>query len=102
MQNLIQPETIASLLARLLLGILFLFQGYDKVFVVKMRTVIETIEPSYRKIKLPGFMISLVAYFTSYVELLGGLFLIVGIFKYTSLYLLGADLIIVSIGMSLL
>jgi hypothetical protein len=77
-------------------------QGYDKIFNVKMNSVIQTISPSYIKLKIPNFLIIFVAYFTSYVEFFGGLFLFAGLFKYVSLYFLGIDLLIVSFGMSVL
>lgn len=96
------PETIASLLARVLLGTLFLIQGYDKIFNVKLVNVIETIRPSYQKIKMPDFIVTLSAYFTSYIEFVCGFFLVIGLMKYFSLYLLGIDLIIVSFGMSII
>lgn len=95
------PESIAPLFTRVLLGILFFMQGYDKIFTVKISNVIETIRPVYHKIRLPDFVIELTAYFTSYVEFTCGLLLLTGILKYFSLYLLGIDLIIVSFGMSI-
>jgi len=96
------PETIAPLFTRVLLGILFFMQGYDKIFNVKIVNVIETIRPAYHKMKLPNFIIVFTAYFTSYIEFIFGLFLMVGLLKYFSLYLLGVDLIIVSFGMSVI
>jgi uncharacterized membrane protein YphA (DoxX/SURF4 family) len=100
--QLLTPETIAPLLTRILLGILFFIQGYDKIFNIKIVNVIETIRPAYHKMKLPGFIIVLSAWFTSYIEFTCGLLLIVGLLKYFSLYLLGIDLIIVSFGMSVI
>jgi len=100
--QLLTPETIAPLLTRVLLGILFFIQGYDKIFNIKIVNVIETIRPAYHKMKLPGFIIVLSAWFTSYIEFTCGLLLIVGLLKYFSLYLLGIDLIIVSFGMSMI
>ena len=96
------PETIAPLFTRVLLGILFFMQGYDKIFNVKIVNVIETIRPAYHKMKLPNFIIVFTAYFTSYIEFIFGLFLMVGLLKYFSLYLLGVDLIIVTFGMSVI
>jgi uncharacterized membrane protein YphA (DoxX/SURF4 family) len=100
--QLLTPETIAPLLTRILLGILFFIQGYDKIFNIKIVNVIETIRPAYHKMKLPGFIIVLSSWFTSYIEFTCGLLLIVGLLKYFSLYLLGIDLIIVSFGMSVI
>ena len=102
MPEFILPENIAPFFARVLLGILFLMQGYDKIFHIKITNVVETIKPAYSKLKLPGFVITLGAYFTSYVELICGLFLITGLLKYFSLYLLGIDLLIVSFSMSVM
>lgn len=96
------PEAIAPLLARVLLGIIFAMQGYDKIFNVKIPMVIETIATIYETIKLPRFLIVCSAYLTSYIEFGCGLMLVVGIYKYTSLYLLGADLIFVSLGLAIL
>jgi putative oxidoreductase len=98
----LHPQNIAPLLARLLLGVLFFSQGYDKVFRIGIPQVIETVAPAYRKLRMPGGIIRLSAYFTSWVELIGGLLLIAGLFKYGALYLLGADLLLVSLAFSLL
>jgi putative oxidoreductase len=98
----IQPESIAVLYMRLLLGMLFIFQGYDKIFRIKIKGVIQTIEPYYRQIKIPRFLIVAIAYLTSYIEFIGGILLFLGLFKYISLYVLGLDLLIVSLGMSLM
>lgn len=98
----LNPQSVATFFTRLVLGILFFMQGYDKIFTVKISEVIGTIRPSYRKLKLPDPVISFIAYFTSYVEMFCGMFLVLGLLKYFSLCLLGIDLIIVSFGMSLL
>lgn len=102
MENIITPESAAIFFARVLLGILFALQGYDKVFSMGIKTVVKTIQPSYSKARLPYPLIISAAVFTSFAELIGGLLLIVGLFKYYALYILGIDLIIVFIGMSLL
>ena len=98
----LQPENIAPFLARLMLGMLFLAQGYDKVFNIGVARVVETITPAFTKMRLPPVLIRLSALFTSYAELAGGLLLIVGLLKYASLYVLGIDLLLVSMGFSLL
>jgi len=98
----VQPAVLAPLLVRLLLGMLFLAQGYDKVFNIGIGQVVATITPAYRKIRFPQFMVRLSAYFTSFAELAGGLLLIAGLFKSFTLALLGADLLVVSLGFCLL
>jgi uncharacterized membrane protein YphA (DoxX/SURF4 family) len=99
---LTHPISIAVLLARLLLGILFIFQGYDKIFKVGVKGVIQVIQPSYRLIKVPRMLVIFVAYFTSYIEFFCGFLVFIGLFKFTALYLLGIDLLIVSFGLALI
>ncbi len=99
MENLISPESAAIFFSRVLLGILFMIQGYDKIFSVGIKTVAQTIQPSFKR--SPYSFILSVAVFTSFVEFLGGMFLIAGLFKYYTLYFLGIDLLIVSLGLSL-
>ncbi|HEY2720630.1 MAG TPA: DoxX family membrane protein [Chitinophagaceae bacterium] len=45
---------------------------------------------------LPRWLIWTAAYYTFYVELIGGILLIVGLFKRVALYLLAVDLLIIS------
>ena len=49
----INNEAVLSLLLRLVLGILFIFQGYDKVFRVGMKGVTESFQVQLGKIKVP-------------------------------------------------
>ncbi len=91
-------ESIAALIARVFLGLLFFFQGYDAVFKVKTSNVIDTYESSFANKGIPHFFTVCGAWFTSYAELIGGLFLITGLFEYWSLSLLGLDLVVASIG----
>jgi uncharacterized membrane protein YphA (DoxX/SURF4 family) len=98
MESLIQHhEAVAVFIARVFLGLLFFFQGYDAVFHVKVKYVIQTYENSFVNKGIPRFLTVCGAWFTSCVELIGGLFLIAGVFEYAVLYLLGIDLIIASI-----
>ena len=99
---MVTPESIAVLFSRILLGMLFIFQGYDKIFNMGINGVIQNIEPFYRRIRISNSITVLIAYLTSYIEFIGGMLLFLGIFKYLSLYALGIDLFIVSFGMSLL
>ena len=95
-------EIAVALILRVFLGILFVAQGYDKVFKIKIKGVYETFEVPMRPKNIPHFLLKLSAFFTSYAELIGGLCLIVGIFKFYILYLLGFDLLLVSIAMAML
>lgn len=103
METILHNHEIAGvLIARVFLGLLFFFQGFDAVFRVKMSGVLETIEEPLARVKVPRFFILFGAYFTSYGELLGGLLLIIGFIKYYALYLLGIDLIIASIAFGII
>ncbi len=97
----LSPEAYAGLLVRIFTGVLFFMQGYDKVVKVGSRDVFTALAPSYRQAGLPDGLLKLVVFITSWIELLGGLLLIIGLFKYLALYALGIDLLIVAIGLSL-
>jgi putative oxidoreductase len=92
----------AYLIARLFLGILFFVQGYDKVFRVKVQTVYTTMLPSFNRLNMNSTLVKIMAYITSYLELVGGLLLILGLFTKAALVLLGVDLLIVAIGLGML
>jgi len=93
--------TIAIATARVIVGILFFFQGYDKVFNVGLTEVKNTMKASLNSRNMPDGFIGFVATFTSWIELLCGFLLIVGFFKYFAIYLLCINLIIVVIGFSI-
>ncbi len=95
--GILKHEAVAVFIARVFLGFLFFFQGFDAVFRVKLSGVIATIEPALRNRGIPKFIIVTGAYFTSFIELLAGLCLIVGLVKSYALYLLGLDLLLASI-----
>jgi len=86
-------EMDAAFIARVFLGLLFFLQGYDKVFRIGVKEVIKTIHEPLSSKGIPAFFSELGTYFTSYIELICGAFLIVGLAKYYCLYLLGFDLL---------
>lgn len=90
-------EAIGVFTARIILGLLFFFQGYDAVFKVKIKNVIQAYEQSFENKGIPRFLTVGGAWFTSLSELICGLLLILGLFEYVALYLLGANLIMASI-----
>jgi len=91
-------EIVAVLIARVFLGCLFFFQGYDAVFNIKVKNVIATFEAGFANKGIPKFLTAAASWFTSYTGLVCGLLLIFGLFQYISLYLLGINLIIAAIG----
>jgi len=91
-------EIAAVLIARVFLGCLFLFQGYDAVFKIGLENIISTFQINFENKGIPKFFIVAASWFTSYTELICGSLLIVGLFEYCALYLLGINLIVAAIG----
>src|SRR6476659_8573984 len=89
-------------LVRAFTGIIFLFQGYDKLFKVKISGVVETFKYQAEKQHIPNFFLQLMATYSSVIEFLGGLLLIFGFFKNIVLSLLGTDLLLVAAAFSML
>ena len=87
---------------RALLGIIFLMQGFGKIFTFGVDNLYGMFFKDFEKTFLPKWLIWATAYYTSYVELICGLLLITGILKKWALYLLAVDLLIVSFGHGLL
>lgn len=93
---------IAELLIRLFAGIVFMFQGYDKLFRIKIPGVIDAFKVESENARIPGPLLSGLAYYTSYVEFFGGLALVLGFFTTYALYALSLDLLFVTIAFSYL
>jgi len=92
----------AAWFTRTLLGVIFLMQGYGKVFTFTIPKLYHMFFLDFEKTFLPKWLIWATAYYTSYTEMICGFLLIVGLFRKCALYLLAADLLIVSFGHGLL
>lgn len=92
----------ALFFTRALLGIIFLMQGYGKIFTYTVPKVYDLFFKDFEKTFLPKWLIWGTAYYTSYIELICGFLLIIGLFRKYALYLLGIDLLIVSFGHGLM
>jgi uncharacterized membrane protein YphA (DoxX/SURF4 family) len=90
------------LFIRILLGIIFFMQGYGKIFTFTLSGVYDKFFKEFENTFLPGWLIHFAAYYTSYVEWIGGMLLIIGLFRKYTVYLLALDLLIVSFGHGLL
>jgi len=90
-------RVIGVFVLRVLLGVIFMMQGFGKVFTWGMDNVYKSFEP-YEETFLPKLFLVFTAYFTSYAELIGGFLLIIGLFRNYALYALGAVLLIVAFG----
>src|SRR3954469_11379179 len=87
---------------RVLLGIIFFMQGFGKVFTFTVPKVYNMFFKDLETTFLPKWLIWATAYYTSYAELIGGLLLIIGLFRKYALYLLAIDLLVVSFGHGLM
>ena len=95
-------EVIAMFVVRVLLGFLFFFQGFDAVFRVKVKGVLDTIKEPLLEKGVPLFFIDLGAYYTSYANLICGFLLIIGFVKYYALYFIGADILMTAFAFSII
>ncbi|MFL5762737.1 MAG: DoxX family protein [Bacteroidia bacterium] len=93
-------EAIAALIVRVILGLLFLFQGYDAIFRVKVHNIIETYGGAFASKGIPAFLTTAGTWFTSLTELIGGSMLVLGLCEPVALCLLGANLLVASIAFS--
>ena len=87
---------------RALLGIIFLMQGYGKIFTFTVPKLYDMFFKDFESTFLPKWLIWFTAYYTSYVEMICGLLLLVGLFRKYALYLLCIDLLMVSYGHGLM
>lgn len=90
----------AILLVRLTLGTLFLFQAIDKVFIVGVKDFTTTVVSGLGKTKVPNEFVRMSAYLSSYIELIGGIMLITGIFLPLVYILLAINLVMVVVSFS--
>ena len=90
---------IATTMIRLILGLIFLMQGYGKVFNYGVENLyqMDFFHGTYKDL-LPDFITRATAYFTSYAELIAGFLLTIGLFRDYALYTLGLVLVIVTFG----
>ncbi|MBT8233059.1 MAG: DoxX family protein [Saprospiraceae bacterium] len=91
-------RAIGVLTARLLLGFIFFMQGFGKVFNMGIDNVYNSFFKETYQDLLPSFLTIATAYYTSFIELIGGMLLIFGFKKNMALYFLASVLVIVTFG----
>jgi uncharacterized membrane protein YphA (DoxX/SURF4 family) len=89
---------IVMLFVRLLLGLIFFWQGLGKIFSWGIDAVYNNSFKPFEDTFLPEFLLKSVVYFTSFVEFLGGFLLIIGLFRKQVYYLFAVLLLIVAFG----
>jgi uncharacterized membrane protein YphA (DoxX/SURF4 family) len=97
-----EQHAVLAFLLRVILGLLFFFQGYDKVFRIGIAGVTEFFREESEHRRIPVWILRSSAFLTSYIELIGGALLMIGFLKTYALYMLGFDLILVCGAFSLL
>lgn len=93
-----QQRIAAAFFLRVLLGLIFLMQGWGKVMGWGVGNVYQNVFASFETTFLPVFALKFAAYFTSYAELIGGFLLAIGLFRKYAYYSLGLVLLLVSFG----
>ena len=91
-----------TLFVRALLGIIFFMQGLGKIFTFTVPKVYDMFFKGFKTTFLPNWLVWATAYYTSYVEMICGFLLLIGIFRKYCMCLLFIDLIVVSFGHGLL
>ena len=93
---------VALLAMRLVAAILFFFQGYDKVFLLKTEGFLRVFADALAKKKIPLSLARLTISISSFIELAGGVLLALGLFREPVLYVLAAELVCVAFAFSVL
>ncbi|TAH42020.1 MAG: DoxX family protein [Bacteroidetes bacterium] len=93
-------NSLALFLLRTVTGIIFFFQGYDKIFNVKIKNVVETFQEPIDKTYIPNSLLKPFSWITSSLEMLGGLLLIFGVLRGMGLVLLSIDMLLVAFAFS--
>lgn len=90
-------RAVGWLLLRATAGILFFFQGYDKLFKVGIMNAAEAFDGSFHNgIRSRPFLRGLLA-LSSFVEMCGGVLLVLGLWRQVGAIFLGLDLIAVAL-----
>lgn len=95
-------KSIAIITLRLILGITFAMRGYWKIFNWGLDNVYNNFfYKTYKDLISSDILIYITAFYTSYAELIAGLFLVIGFKRNYALYILASVLIIVTFGHAL-
>jgi len=91
---------LALFLLRTVTGVIFFFQGYDKIFNIKIKNVVATFQEPIDKTYIPNLLLKPFAWITSWAEVIGGLMLIFGLMVDFALLILSVDMLLVAIAFS--
>jgi putative oxidoreductase len=88
---------ILELMVRIMLSFLFIFQGYDKIFKVGANAIHEYFSDNFERMNLNPFLGRVLINGSSWVELIGGILLLFGILRIYVLFVLLAEMVLISI-----
>ncbi len=91
-----------DLVLRCLAGILFLFQGYERAFSMKANEIVSAFQTNFIKRILPLSVLKFTVHLSAYIELIGGIMLIIGFHRDIVLYLLSVQMLFVAFAFSLI
>jgi uncharacterized membrane protein YphA (DoxX/SURF4 family) len=90
-------EPFVYLVVRVVLGSMFFFQAYDKVFRIGLPNVSDEVCEGCNEKGIPKWYAKASVYVSSYIELTGGILLIFGLITLPTLFLFGIHLMLVSV-----
>jgi putative oxidoreductase len=99
---MIENQELAFVFVRIILGILFFFQGYDKVFRIRIHNVAEEISIQLMRLRFPKQLFIAASFITSYTELIAGILIFAGLFVNTVALILCINMILVAFAFSLI
>lgn len=82
---------------RFIAGALFFFQAYDKLFRIGLVGTADTVTELYREIGVPLWFVRFSVGVSTYIELIGGVLLLLGLFKTVAIVILGINLMMVTV-----
>lgn len=82
--------------------LVFIFQGYDKLFIVKVKNVVNAFHNETDRKHIPEFLLVFTSYFTSITEFIGGILLVTGLFHQFVAIILAINLLVVAFAFSFL
>jgi len=91
-------RTVLLFTVRIILALIFLMAAYGKIFTWGIDNVYNSSFASFENTFLPVFLLKFITYYTSYVELIAGFLLLIGLKRDYALYALASVLIIVTYG----
>jgi len=95
-------EQFLPFMIRVILGALLFFQSYEILVRIGINETCRTVLEGTRERKIPDWFSKISVYFSTYIQLIGGLLLILGLFTPIVMIIIGINLMMVTIGFGFL